>query len=152
MSDHELVELAQDVDVRCRLHGDFVLRSGAVAHEYFDKYLFEADPVLLRRIVARMVALVPPDTDMLGGLELGGVPLATILSNLVTVQVAEQLRILSEICEVPHIGRFLRTLRATLRANSGEDLRRFGLSPGCEHPAPHHRQRDDSQRRPHGSR
>jgi orotate phosphoribosyltransferase len=82
VSDHELVELAQDVDVRCRLHGDFVLRSGTVAHEYFDKYLFEADPVLLGRIVARMVALVPPDTDMLGGLELGGVPLATILSNL----------------------------------------------------------------------
>ena len=85
MSDHELVELAQDVDVRCRLHGDFVLRSGAVAHEYFDKYLFEADPVLLRRIVSRMVALVPPDTDMLGGLELGGVPLATILSNLTEI-------------------------------------------------------------------
>jgi hypothetical protein len=41
-----------------------------------------ADPVLLRRIVARMVALVPPDTDVLGGFELGGVPLATILSSL----------------------------------------------------------------------
>jgi orotate phosphoribosyltransferase len=82
VSDHELVELAQDVDVRCRLHGDFILRSGTVAHEYFDKYLFEADPVLLRRIVSRMVALVPADTDMLGGLELGGVPLATILSSL----------------------------------------------------------------------
>jgi len=54
----------------------------AGAREYFDKYLFEADPVLLRRIVNRMVALVPPGTDMLGGLELGRVPLATILSNL----------------------------------------------------------------------
>jgi orotate phosphoribosyltransferase len=53
-----------------------------VAHEYFDRYLFEADPVLLRRIVACMVALVPPDTDILGGRELGGVPLATILSHL----------------------------------------------------------------------
>ena len=86
MSDHELVELAQDVDLRCRLHGDFVVRSGAVAHEYFDKYLFEADPVLLRRIVDRMVALVPPATDMLGGLELGGVPLATILSSLTGIR------------------------------------------------------------------
>ena len=82
MSDRDLVELVRDVDVRCRLHGDFVLRSGAVTHEYFDKYLFEADPVLLRRIVDRMVALVPPGTDMLGGLELGGVPMVTILSNL----------------------------------------------------------------------
>ncbi len=80
MSDQELVELAQDVDVRCRLRGDFVVRSGAVTHEYFDKYLFEADPVLMRRVVDRMVALVPAGTDMLGGLELGGVPLVTILS------------------------------------------------------------------------
>ncbi len=58
------------------------MRSGVVAHEYFDKYLFEADPVLLRRVVSRMVALVPPGIDMLGGLELGGVPLATVLSDL----------------------------------------------------------------------
>ena len=36
MSDHELVDLAQDVDVRCRLHGDFVHRSGAVAQEYLN--------------------------------------------------------------------------------------------------------------------
>jgi Orotate phosphoribosyltransferase len=56
-----------------------------VAHEYFDKYLFEADPVLLRRIVDRMVPLLPPGTDMLGGLELGGVPLATILSSLIGI-------------------------------------------------------------------
>lgn len=82
MSDHELVELARDVDARCRLHGEFVLRSGAVAHEYFDKYLFETDPVLLGRVVDRMVALVPRGTDMLGGLDLGGVPLVTILSSL----------------------------------------------------------------------
>ena|SRR6266540_5433388 len=82
MSDRELVDLARDVDARCRLHGEFVLRSGTVAHEYFDKYLFEADPVLLRRVVDRMVALVPPGTEMLGGLELGGVPLATILSSM----------------------------------------------------------------------
>ena len=82
MSGRDLVVLAQDVDVRCRLRGDFVVRSGAVTHEYFDKYLFEADPVLMRRVVDRMVALVPAGTDMLGGLELGGVPLVTILSSL----------------------------------------------------------------------
>jgi orotate phosphoribosyltransferase len=58
------------------------VRSGAVTHEYFDKYLFEADPVLMRRVVDRMVGLVPPGTDLLGGLELGGVPLVTILSSL----------------------------------------------------------------------
>jgi orotate phosphoribosyltransferase len=57
------------------------LRSGQVADEYFDKYLFEADPVLLGRMVSRMVDLMPADTDMLGGLELGGAPLAVLLSQ-----------------------------------------------------------------------
>jgi orotate phosphoribosyltransferase len=72
--------LARDVDACCRLTGTFTLRSGQVAGEYFDKYLFEADPVLLGRVVAEMVALVPDGTELLGGLELGGVPIATRLS------------------------------------------------------------------------
>ncbi|MGN6781112.1 MAG: orotate phosphoribosyltransferase [Marmoricola sp.] len=72
--------LARDIDACCRLSGEFTLRSGQVSHEYFDKYLFEADPALLGRVVAQMVALVPADTELLGGLELGGVPLATGLS------------------------------------------------------------------------
>jgi orotate phosphoribosyltransferase len=72
--------LAKDVDTCCRLTGEFTLRSGQVASEYFDKYLFEADPALLARVVAQMVPLVPADTELLGGLELGGVPIATVLS------------------------------------------------------------------------
>lgn len=77
-----LTELARDIDATCRLTGSFELRSGQVATEYFDKYLFESDPVLLRRVAEGMVSLIPEDTDLLGGLELGGVPLATILSSL----------------------------------------------------------------------
>jgi orotate phosphoribosyltransferase len=76
----DLVSLARDLDDRCRLRGRFTLRSGQVSHEYLDKYRFESDPVLLQRVVARMRGLVPPGTDLLGGLELGGVPLATMLS------------------------------------------------------------------------
>ncbi len=72
--------LAADVDACCRLTGEFTLRSGQVATEYFDKYLFEADPALLARVVEQMVALVPAGTELLGGLELGGVPIATVLS------------------------------------------------------------------------
>ena len=72
--------LARDVDSCCRLTGEFTLRSGQVASEYFDKYLFEADPVLLARVVEQMTALVPRDTELLGGLELGGVPIASGLS------------------------------------------------------------------------
>lgn len=72
--------LAADVDACCRLTGTFTLRSGQVASEYFDKYLFEADPALLARVVAQMEPLVPDGTELLGGLELGGVPIATALS------------------------------------------------------------------------
>ena len=82
MADAHMIQLARDIDARCRLHGRFVLRSGQVADEYFDKYLFEADPLLLRRVAEQMTGLVPPDARVLGGLELGGVPIAAMLSQL----------------------------------------------------------------------
>ncbi|HEX6875073.1 MAG TPA: orotate phosphoribosyltransferase [Nocardioidaceae bacterium] len=73
--------LARDVDACCRITGTFTLRSGQVSSEYFDKYLFESDPKLLARVVDRMLELVPDETELLGGLELGGVPIATVLSS-----------------------------------------------------------------------
>jgi len=79
--------LARRIDSLCRLQGEFVLRSGIVASEYFDKYLFESDPDTLRAVAERMVPLLPPDTDVLGGLELGGVPIATMLSSLTSLPV-----------------------------------------------------------------
>lgn len=72
--------LAADIDAICRLTGTFTLRSGQVASEYFDKYLFESDPTLLGRVADRMVQLLPEGTELLGGLELGGVPIATAVS------------------------------------------------------------------------
>jgi len=75
-------ELAADIDACCRLTGEFVLRSGQVATEYFDKYLFEADPLLLARVAREMIQLVPQDTELLAGLELGGVPIATSISGI----------------------------------------------------------------------
>ncbi len=73
-------DLARDIDAICRLTGRFTLRSGQIADTYFDKYLFEAQPALLARVAERMIELLPADTDLLGGLELGGIPLATIVS------------------------------------------------------------------------
>ena len=64
------------------LTGTFRLRSGATSSEYFDKYRFESDPRLLASIAAAMAGLVPSGVDVLGGLELGGVPLATQLSQV----------------------------------------------------------------------
>jgi orotate phosphoribosyltransferase len=78
----DLAQLAYDVNARCRLHGRFTLRSGQVSDEYFDKYRFEADPPLLARVTAAMQPLLPAGTDLLGGLELGGIPLVTVLSQL----------------------------------------------------------------------
>src|ERR671918_374650 len=75
-------ELARTIYERTHLTGEFTLRSGATSNEYFDKYLFESDPELLRAIGAALVPLAPPATDALAGLELGGVPLATMLSQL----------------------------------------------------------------------
>jgi orotate phosphoribosyltransferase len=74
-------QLARDVERCCHLTGEFLLRSGKTSTDYFDKYLFEADPRLLRRVVEAMVPLVPAETEMLGGLELGGVPIAAMLSS-----------------------------------------------------------------------
>ena len=75
-------DLARDIDTCCRLTGEFTLRSGTVATEYFDKYLFESDPRLLARVARQMVGLLPDDTELLGGLELGGIPIATMLSSI----------------------------------------------------------------------
>lgn len=62
------------------LTGDFLLRSGARSTEYFDKYQFEAAPNILKVIARELAALIPRDTEVLAGLELGGVPIATALS------------------------------------------------------------------------
>lgn len=74
--------LARRIYDAAHLDGSFVLRSGVVSNEYFDKYRFEADPALLRDIAEAMVPLVPAGMDVLAGLELGGVPLVTMLSQL----------------------------------------------------------------------
>jgi orotate phosphoribosyltransferase len=75
-------DLARDIDQVCRITGNFTLRSGQTATEYFDKYLFESRPTLLRRVAEAMVPLLPEQTTLLGGLELGGIPIATMVSSL----------------------------------------------------------------------
>ena len=73
--------LARRISAAAHLSGTFVLRSGVTSHEYFDKYLFAADPVLLDDVAGGLEPLVAPGTEALAGLELGGVPLATALSR-----------------------------------------------------------------------
>lgn len=73
-------DLPTRIDRLSRLSGTFTLRSGVVASEYFDKYQFEADPGTLRQIASELARLIPDETEVLAGLELGGVPVATALS------------------------------------------------------------------------
>ncbi len=73
--------LAARIHRASHLTGTFTLRSGAVSHEYFDKYLFESDPRLLASIGDALAELVPADVDALAGLETGGIPLAVILAQ-----------------------------------------------------------------------
>jgi orotate phosphoribosyltransferase len=75
-------ELAHRIYAASHLTGTFTLRSGVVSDEYFDKYMFESDPELLHAIAAACIALVPERIDALAGLELGGVPLATMMSQV----------------------------------------------------------------------
>jgi len=75
-------DLARRIRERARLRGEFRLRSGAVSGEYFDKYRFESDPELLRAVAERLTSLLVPEADAVAGLELGGVPLATMVSQL----------------------------------------------------------------------
>ena len=75
-------QLAFAIYKKSYITGKFLLRSGTVANEYFDKYLFESDPVLLAEIAKAMEGLIPQNIDALAGLELGGIPLVTVLSQL----------------------------------------------------------------------
>jgi orotate phosphoribosyltransferase len=74
--------LARRIYERAYVTGEFRLRSGATSNEYFDKYLFESDPELLREVGEGLVSLLPPGVEAVAGLELGGVPVATIVSQL----------------------------------------------------------------------
>jgi orotate phosphoribosyltransferase len=74
--------LARRIRERSHLTGEFRLRSGQISGEYFDKYRFESDPVLLREVAGELVALLPDDAEAVAGLELGGIPLATMVSQL----------------------------------------------------------------------
>ncbi|MDT7672966.1 MAG: orotate phosphoribosyltransferase [Pseudonocardiales bacterium] len=70
-------DLAAALFTSSHLTGTFTLRSGRTATAYFDKYRFESDPTLLAAISSHLLPLVPAGTDLLAGLELGGIPIAT---------------------------------------------------------------------------
>jgi orotate phosphoribosyltransferase len=79
------MQLAQQIYQCCHLTGKFKLRSGLESDEYFDKYRFESDPVLLKQIAIGMADAVMQagplsQVGAFAGLEMGGIPIATALS------------------------------------------------------------------------
>jgi orotate phosphoribosyltransferase len=82
------MNLASEIKRVARLTGQFQLRSGAISSTYFDKYQFEAQPTLLRVIAESMVPLIPANTEVLAGLEMGGIPIATMLSQVTGIPAA----------------------------------------------------------------
>ncbi|MFN4767196.1 MAG: orotate phosphoribosyltransferase [Ignavibacteria bacterium] len=73
-------DLAKIIFETSHLTGEFLLRSGKISNEYFDKYLFEANPEILKYIASFMSELIPSDCEVLAGLEMGGIPIATSIS------------------------------------------------------------------------
>jgi len=72
--------LGRDLVAASYLKGDFVLRSGKRSNRYFDKFLFETDPALLRRLGRHLAQLVPAETQRLAAPELGAVLLGGAVS------------------------------------------------------------------------
>jgi orotate phosphoribosyltransferase len=81
-------ELAKQIFKVAHLTGTFKLRSGTISNEYFDKYRFEANPNILSEIANQLAPLVPAGTEVLAGLEMGGIPIATALSLKTGIPVA----------------------------------------------------------------
>jgi orotate phosphoribosyltransferase len=62
------------------LTGHFVLRSGRTSNYYLDKYRFETQPDILRYLGEAFAEYKTPQTTLIAGAELGGVPLAAAAS------------------------------------------------------------------------
>ena len=82
------MNIAAEIKRVAKLTGGFQLRSGAISDTYFDKYQFESHPTLLRAIADRMAPLVPAGAEILAGLEMGGIPIATLLSQVTDIATA----------------------------------------------------------------
>jgi len=75
-------ELAKAIYETSHITGEFLLRSGAISNEYFDKYQFESNSGLLLEICNHLVKILPEEYEVIAGLEMGGIPIATVLAQL----------------------------------------------------------------------
>lgn len=81
MDVNQKASLAKEIYEVCHLTGSFVLRSGRVTNEYFDKYQLSAKAPLLHEITKGMAALIPDGVEVIAGLEMGAIPVVTMLAH-----------------------------------------------------------------------
>lgn len=79
----ELVWLRKIIVERALKRGDYVLSGGVRSDYYIDKFSLFADPYVLRRIARLFTPVIAElNPDVIGGTELGGVVIATAVSQL----------------------------------------------------------------------
>ncbi|HET7814748.1 MAG TPA: phosphoribosyltransferase family protein [Candidatus Baltobacteraceae bacterium] len=79
----DLTWLRKVIVERALTRGDYVLSGGARSDYYIDKFRLFSDPHVLRRIARLFVPIISEVTpDLIAGTELGGVVIATAVSQL----------------------------------------------------------------------
>ncbi|GAC1581381.1 MAG: hypothetical protein NVS3B7_16450 [Candidatus Elarobacter sp.] len=79
----ELRWLKNIIMERALTRGDYLLAGGARSDYYIDKFKLFADPHVLRRIARLFVPIIAESNpDVIGGTELGGVIIATAVSQM----------------------------------------------------------------------
>ena len=79
----ELTWLRKTIVERALTRGDYLLAGGARSDYYIDKFSLFADPHVLRRIARLFTPIIAElNPDLVGGTELGGVVIATAVSQL----------------------------------------------------------------------
>lgn len=78
----ELTWLRKIIAERALTRGEYILAGGARSDYYIDKFKLFADPHVLRRIARLFAPIIAElNPDMVGGTELGGVVIATAVSQ-----------------------------------------------------------------------
>ena len=79
----ELVWLRKVIVERALTRGDYILAGGMRSDYYIDKFSLFSDPNVLRRIARMFTPLIAEiNPDLIGGTELGGVVIATAVSQM----------------------------------------------------------------------
>jgi len=79
----ELNWLRKTIVERALTRGDYVLSGGIHSDYYIDKFALFADPHILRRIARLFTTIITEvSPDLIGGTELGGIVIATAVSQL----------------------------------------------------------------------